>query len=131
MEDNGATQPNWLERMHSFLTWKVVGYDFNNPYEKKLSDKVLSELASDINALKKFTRARCLMDGEEILSVRNLKELAVETNHPTLSKFRRSDLEQYLDRCGVRAELDRQLHEIQKEIKSELERRQNGVKRNY
>ena len=117
------TEANWLERMHAFLTWKVVGLDFKNPYERRVSDKVLAELAESMDSLKKVARARGLMDGEEIIVVKNLKELLIESDHPSLSKLRKADLERYLGSCNVQSEWDRQLADLQQECRTELDRR--------
>ena len=128
MQENVNNEQSWLERMHAYLTWKVVGFDFKNPYERKVSDKALEELSRDLDALRKVVRARGLMDGEEIIVIKNLKELVIQTDHPSLSKLRKAELERYLDKCGVRDLFEKQLLVIQEECRSELEARRAAAK---
>ena len=123
MEEISDSEPTWLERMHIFLTWKVIGFDFRNPFERTFSDNALRELSTNLEALRKFSGARALMDGEEILAIKNLKDPVIETDHPSLSKLRKADLQKYFDKCGVRKDLERQLLKLQQDCRKELESR--------
>ena len=127
MEQTSAEHIGWLERMHQFMTWKVVGPDFQNPYERQLSIKALSELAGDLDALRRFTQVRGMMDGEEILLVKSLKDLRIKTDHPSLTKLSAEQLGRYFEKTGVNREIEAQLKVIQRECQEELERRKREL----
>lgn len=119
-ENQGTEEQNWLMRMHSFLQWKLVCPELNNPYERKFSEKAIKELSEDLEVLKRYSKIRGLMDGEEIICISDLTKFEISTEHPSLSKLHRNEVKGYLETSGVLKDLEAELRETQSSYKQAL-----------
>lgn len=120
-----VTTQTWLDRMHTYLKWKIVAPEPNNPFKPPMSDKVLAELATQKPVLAKYVQLKCSMDGEEILKINNLATLSLETTHPELSKLSKVDLKRYLEFNKIMEIADQEMTQVQELYKSELARRKS------
>lgn len=128
MTSTETKEPSWLERMHTFLTWKISPPEISNPYKQPLSDKALNELATDKSVLVKFIEIRAMMDGEELVKISDLSALNVKTAHPHISKMRKAEIKEYLSNFGIFGLVEKEIPEIQKNIMEELNRRKSKAK---
>lgn len=120
----GGNSNNWLERMHSFISWKVSFPECNNPFGAPMSDKVLIEFATKSEALMKYAELKGTVDGEEILLLKNItKEVDMKSNHPAVVMMKKSDIKNYLKKVELQKLVESQLPEAQKYYMEEIQRR--------
>lgn len=122
MSETGQ-ETNWFERMHTLLNWKIVFPDASNPFKPPMTDKVLNELATQVDILKKNTQVRFLLDGEEIASLTDLAALTLKTDHPMLKKMAKAEVRKYLESSGLLQTFDREIATAQAGYLQELARR--------
>lgn len=110
----------WLGHMSDCLVWKVVGPPLDNPYAPKIPYKTLLAMANDRLVLKRHVQLRCLADGFEVMLIKNFAALDIETNHPCLVRLTATELIEYLERTGVRAEIESSMDAIQEQVKERV-----------
>lgn len=126
--ESQAQEGNWLQRMHTLITWKFVHPEINNPFKPQMTDKVLNELATQIDILKKHCKVRFLLDGEEFASIGDLSTLNLTTDHPILKKMPKPEVRKYLEENGLLAKFNEELAATQVAFKEELARRKSQKK---
>jgi hypothetical protein len=115
---------NWLERMHSFISWKVTFPECNNPFGAPMSDKVLIEFATKSEALLKYAELKGTVDGEEIILLKNItKEVEIKSNHPAVVTMKKSDVKNYLKKVELQKLVEAQVPAAQKMYQEEIQRR--------
>lgn len=123
-------EETWFDKMAGYLHWKIIGPDINNPYTPRMSDKILSELAYQQDALRRRLVLRCMCDGYEVLQIKNLCSPMVKTDHPCISSISAPDLLSYLLREGIEDRINQEVARIQAEMKEELKRREQEDREN-
>lgn len=118
----------WLERMHNFLQWKVIAPKPENPFGPSISDAALKELAEDKDVLRKRIGLRCLLDGDEVLAIKNLISFSYETTHPNLTNLKKKDCHRYLVEYGVIGIIEKELDSIQAYYNELVKRRKREKK---
>ena len=121
-----AQETNWFERMHALLNWKIVFPEANNPFKPPMTDKVLQELATQAEVLKKHTTVKFMLDGEEIASISDLTTITLKTDHPMLKKMPKAEVRKYLDSSGLREAFDKEIATAQAGYTDELARRKSA-----
>jgi len=120
----GGSSNNWLERMHSFISWKVTFPECNNPFGAPMSDKVLIEFATKSEALLKYAELKGTVDGEEIIILKNItKEVEIKSNHPAVVTMKKSDIKNYLKKVELQKLVEAQVPGAQKIYQEEIQRR--------
>lgn len=115
--------PNWLDKVHPILEWKVLYQPAENPYGKPISDKALQEYTTDTRLLRKRLQLRAALDGEEVLRITDLERVSIQTSHPSVSKLRKSDFVNYFRHHKFENWIRGEMARIQDEYRQDLERR--------
>lgn len=122
-------EPSWLDRMHNLLQWSVVYPQADNPFQEPIPTDKLTELANSKQALLKKVGLRCLLDGIEIVTIKNLSRFTMTTDHPQLTKLKKGECQRYLKRCGVVEMIEKELERIQMGYHEVLEQRAKEKRR--
>jgi len=123
-EDKDDSSKNWLERMHSFLEWKVTCPECNNPFGTPMSTNVLIEFAKNREMLLRYVELKGNVDGEEIITLKNVtKDIEIITNHPAVIGMKKSQIKDYVMNSGVLKKIENQLLEAQAKYLGELKKR--------
>ncbi len=119
-EESGS----WLERMHTFLEWRVVIPEFDNPFGVPMSDNVLIEFATKKEVLLKHIELKGNVDGEEIITIKNIsKDVDVVTNHPAVIMMKKNDIKNYIKNSGLQKIVEENIASAQAKYIKELQRR--------
>ncbi|RIL11798.1 MAG: hypothetical protein DCC75_01640 [Proteobacteria bacterium] len=111
---------NWLEKMGSCLSWKVIGPDIHNPYAPVLPERMLFELAYRTERLKKILTVRCMCEGYEVMQIKNLQSPMIITDHPCVNAMTYAEIYEFLEEYGVNKKVEEEITRIQEEIKALL-----------
>ena len=114
---------NWFEQMDGFLSWKLVPPNITDPFSPPIPDHVLQELARNARALRRLCTVRCLCDGYEIMSIKNLSAPIIRTDHPCITSMPRRDILGFLKRSGISQRIDEEIRNVRAQIEEELQRR--------
>ncbi len=119
------SEPNWLDRMHSFMQWQVLSPKASVPFGKSLSDLVLQELSVRKDALIKRIKLRGLIEGDELCLIAGIdpdspRSLVIESEHPNIGDLSKSDFHNYFQRKGVYHWISSELDKVQYSYRQEL-----------
>ncbi len=107
--------------MGDAIKWKVNSPDFNNPYQAPISDIALVRLIQNEAERLKTCDLRCLVDGYEVMAIKNLHSPILHTSHPCISAMPRKQIYGFLKLPElvelVQTELQKLLEGAQEELK--------------
>jgi hypothetical protein len=118
------SKDHWFSKMDGYVDWRVVAPQIHNPYQKPLSDQMLSSMVRNRETVKKMMKLRCLADGHEILIVESLGALRFSTSHPCLSGVSKREIRACLEQFGINKEIETEIDKVQSAARDELTRRQ-------
>ena len=117
-------EASWLEKMGDAIKWKVIAPNFANPYQIPFSDVALYDLANNPQARLKACDLKCLCDGYEVMSMKNLSSPMLFTSHPCLSAMPRSEILEYINGKEIQDNINSELEKLKTLAQEELDRRQ-------
>ena len=128
---DGRRKKNWFQKMDGLLDWKVIGPDIYNPFQKPFSDSALSELIDNKEKLKGLLDIRCLVDGYEVMIVRNLAAPRIRSDHPCIAAMPKWEILEAMEAQEVHAKVSETLDKIQGQMREEMERRDAEAAERY
>ncbi len=133
MQNQGAIQgeeqvevgehQTWLDKMGTYLRWKVIGPDIKNPFAPAISDMALRRVLAEPQLMYEQLDLRCTCDGHEVLYMRNIARPFIRSDHPCIRLLNQVDLLDAISRQDINDLIAEEADRIYQEFKEEFEKR--------
>jgi hypothetical protein len=116
-------EPTWFDRLEDIVKWRVKGPRAYNPFGGTISTPLLEKFASDKSVLLRYVVVRGLVDGYEVVCVKNAKDGVFESDHLIVRNMDSAEMQNYFARTGLYEWLDQEISTLQITYQQELARR--------
>ena len=121
-------RPSWLDKVHDLISWRLYAPSLHTPFGDPIPTRVLEQYVERADLLKHKIALRGLVDGYEIVRIKDLDRLWFESDHLVVSKLTPADFIHYFDKNGVYFWIENQIAVIQEEYRQEIARRRAHAK---
>ena len=125
------TEPSsqsWFDQVHDIICWRIESPPLKTPFGRGMPTSLLQRLVSHRSALLRHVCVRGLVDGYEVIRIKDLKSFFFESDHMVVRRLKRGEIREYFERAGLSDWLSQKLDEIEVTYREELDRRRQEAK---